>query len=112
MDFVGRQNSIDFSHGVTIYPIKKTTFTLRGHQFWRADADDALYNAGGAVVRAGSLGSSREVGYEVDLTSKYQFNRHLMGLVGYSHFFTGDFIEESGSNKDMDFVYVQGVFTF
>lgn len=112
MDFIGRQNNIDFSHGVTIHPIKKMTFTLAGHQFWRADVDDALYDAGGAVVRTGSLGSSREVGYEVDLTSKYKFNRQLVGLVGYSHFFTGDFIKESGFNKDMDFVYVQGVFTF
>lgn len=87
MDFIGRQNNIDFSHGVTIHPIKKMTFTLVGHQFWRADVDDALYDAGGKVVRTGSLGSSREVGYEVDLTSKYKFNRQLVGLVGLQPFF-------------------------
>lgn len=112
MDFIGRQNIIDFSHGATIRPIEKLTLGITGHQFWRADTDDALYNAGGAVLRAGSLGSSHEVGYEIDLTSRYQINRHLVGLVGYSHFFSGKFIEESGPEKDSDFVYMQGVFTF
>ncbi len=112
MDFVGRQNSIDFSHGIAVHPIPKMAVAVTGHKFWRATADDALYNAGGGVVRAGSLGSSRDVGYEVDLTTNYKFNRHLVGLVGYSHFFAGNFIEESGPSEDMDFVYVQGVFTF
>ena len=112
MDFVGRQNIIDFSHGVAIHPAKRMTFTVSGHKFWRADVNDALYNAGGSVVRAGALGSSRDVGYEVDLTTQYKFNRYLVGLLGYSHFFSGDFIAESGSGKDMDFIYVQGVFTF
>ncbi len=112
MDFIGRQNNIDFSHGVAVHPVPKMTVAVTGHQFWRADADDALYNAGGGVVRAGSLGASRDVGYEVDLTAKYKFDRHLVGLAGYSHFFSGDFIKESGPDKDMDFVYFQGVYTF
>lgn len=112
MDFVGRQNSVDFSHGVAVHPGKRMTVTLTGHKFWRANANDALYNAGGAVVRAGALGASRDVGYEVDLTTQYKFNRYLVGLFGYSHFFSGDFIAESGAADDMDFIYVQGVFTF
>jgi hypothetical protein len=112
MDFIGRQNSVDFSHGVSVHPVKKMTLAVTGHQFWRADTDDALYNAGGGVVRKGSLGSSHEVGYEVDLTNKYKFNRHIVGLIGYSHFFSGDFIEESGPSEDMDFIYTMGIFTF
>jgi alginate export protein len=112
MDFIGRQNNIDFSHGVAVHPVQKMTVAVTGHQFWRAEVNDALYNAGGGVLRAGAPGSSRDVGYEVDLTTRYQFNRHLKGLVGYSHFFSGTFIKESGPAKDVDFVYVQGIFTF
>ncbi|MFQ5445219.1 MAG: alginate export family protein [Nitrospinales bacterium] len=112
MDFTGRQNNVDFSHGVAIHPIKNMTFAITGHKFLRADADDALYTAGGGVLRAGSLGSSHDVGYEIDLTDKYKFNRNVIGLIGYSHFFAGNFIEESGSNDDIDFIYVMGIYTF
>ena len=47
-----------------------------------------------------------------DLAWSQSFGRHLKGLFGYSHFFAGDFIEESGSSDDMDFLYVQAQFTF
>ena len=73
---------------------------------------DALYNAGGAVVRPGSASDERFVGSELDLLVKYEFNRHLMGMFGYSHFFAGDFIEDSGADKDIDFVYASLQFTF
>ncbi|MHC5006659.1 MAG: alginate export family protein [Planctomycetota bacterium] len=112
IDAIGRQNIIDFNLGLTCSPFPKATLGLTGHFFWRADTSDALYNAGGAPVRAGSLGSSSEVGQEIDLTLKYNFDRHLVGLLGYSHFFAGDFIEESGSSDDIDFLYVQLEYTF
>ena len=53
------------------------TIEITGHQFWRADNDDALYSAAGAIFCAGSLDFSNEVGYEVDGTNKYQFNRRF-----------------------------------
>ena len=93
-------------------PLESMTVGLTGHLFWRAEDRDALYNAGGAVVRAGGLGVDDEVGAELDLTIKYRFDRHLTGLLGYSHFFAGDFIEESGVSDDIDFVYAQLQFTF
>ncbi len=112
IDIVGRQNIIDFSSGATLKPIDKMTLKLTGHLFWRADGDDALYNAGGGVVRAGALSNEREVGSEIDLLIKYAFNRHLSGMFGYSHFFAGDFIEESGSAADIDFFYLSMQLTF
>jgi hypothetical protein len=112
IDAIGRQNIVDFNLGVTGNPFPKATVGIAGHFFWRADSDDAVYNAGGVAVRAGGLGSDSEVGQEIDLTLKYRFDRHLAGLLGYSHFFAGDFIEESGSSDDIDFLYVQLEYTF
>lgn len=112
MDFVGRQNVIDLNVGVSGAPWDRLTVAATGHFFWRAETTDALYNAGGGVVRAGNLGASREVGQEIDVTFKYGFSRHLAGEIGYGHFFAGDFIDESGANSDMDFLYVQMQFTF
>lgn len=112
MDFVARQNVIDISPGVTFKPMDKLTLSATGHLFFRAESTDALYNAGGGVVRAGGLGADNEIGSEIDFILKYKFDRHLSGLLGYSHFFAGDFIEESGTSEDMDFIYAQMQYTF
>jgi len=111
-DVIGRQNIIDISPGLTFKPIDKLTARAVGHLFWRADADDALYNAGSGVVRSGLLSDEREVGAELDLLLTYKFNTHLEASVGYSRFFAGDFIKESGAHDDIDFFYSIVQFTF
>jgi len=112
IDAVGRQNNIDTSVGISCKPIKKLSVAITAHFFKRADDDDALYHAGGGVVRAGAAGSSRDVGSELDLLAEYKFNRHLLFLLGYSHFFPGDFIRETGPSDDIDFYYSAVQFTF
>ncbi|MBI5505710.1 MAG: alginate export family protein [Deltaproteobacteria bacterium] len=105
IDIVGRQNVIDLRESASCAFIAATTLKLDVHYFLRADDNDALYNAGGAVVRAGNLGSSDEIGTELDFTLKRAFGRHLSALLGYSHLFAGNFIDESGPDKDTDFGY-------
>jgi hypothetical protein len=112
IDVIGRQNIASFNLGASVQPLKNFTVSLTGYQFWRADSADALYDAGGAVVRPGAPGASLNVGQEIDLVLSYQFDRHLLGELGYSHFFAGDFIDESGPGDDIDFLYVQLEYTF
>ncbi len=112
IDTIGRQNIIDVHGGVTFMPIDRMTIGVDGHYFWRAQVEDALYNAGGVPIRAGAPGTSRNVGAELDLTLQYKFDRHLTGLLGYSHFFTSTFIEQTGPADDIDFLYVQFEYTF
>ena len=52
------------------------------------------------------------MGIELDLTARYQIDVHLVGLVGYSRFFSGSFIRNSGSARDVDFLYAQLEYTF
>ena len=54
----------------------------------------------------------RYVGAELDLLANYQITRHLLGYAGYSHFFTGAFINRSGPGRDSDFVYAALQYTF
>ncbi len=112
IDTVGRQNVIDLSAGVSAKPLEKLTVQLHGHLFWRADNDDALYNAGGGVVRPGAAANDRFVGSELDLLLEYRINRHLTASFGYSHFFPGAFIEKSGSGNGIDFIYAALEYTF
>jgi hypothetical protein len=112
IDAVGRQNAVDASTGLVLRPFPATTTTLTGHFFWRAEDEDALYSAAGAVSRAGSAGSSNWLGAELDLLVRYQFDVHTALLAGYSHFFTGDFLQESGRGRDIDFAYWILQYTF
>jgi len=112
IDAIGRQNVIDAYSGVSFSPIKKVTVALDGHYFWRADDNDALYNAGGAATRAGAPGTSNKIGAELDLTMKYKLDRHTLVLFGYSHFFPGSFIKQTGPGDDVDFLYLSVQYTF
>lgn len=112
IDTVGRQNVIDWSTGLSVQPSKKATVGLAGHLFYLADDADALYNAGGAAIRPGGVSDSHEVGAEIDLTLQYQFDRHLTGVFGYSHFFPGTMLKDSGPAQDVDFFYLMAQYTF
>jgi hypothetical protein len=52
------------------------------------------------------------VGAETDGYAAYNFTRHLLGYAGYSHVFTGDFINKPGPHKDSDFYYAAPEYTF
>ncbi len=110
IDAVGRQNIIDLSPALTLKPLDKMTVQCVGHLFWLADDSDALYNAGGAARAVGT--GSNEVGAEIDLLVKYAFDRHTTAILGYSHFFAGDYVAQSGSSGDVDFFYAILEYTF
>lgn len=74
-----------------------------GFTFSGCPTKPRLYAGFDYATGDGAAGSSRDVGTELDLTAKYKLNRHLLVLLGYSHFFPGDFIKETGPGDDVDF---------
>ncbi len=110
-DTVGRQNIIDVSVGVMIQPTERLSLRADLHNLWRASNDDALYNAGGGVVRPGTAGGS-EVGQEIDLTVTYKVTEHLEAQAGVSYLVAGDFIKDSGPDDDITFGYLQLTYSF
>ena len=112
IDYVGRQNIISPSAGLTMTPVRDLTLSLQQYFFWRASDRDALYNKSGAVLRPGTETTARYIGAEIDLLATYNFTRHLLGYAGYSHFFTGEFIRKTGPSKDSDFFYTAIQYTF
>lgn len=112
IDLVGRQNAVGLNAGASATPLPKLNVALSGHFFWLADDADALYNAGGALQRAAAPGVSRDIGAEIDLTLKYNYSRHISALLGYSHFFCGDYLNNTGRGDDVDFAYLEIEFRF
>jgi hypothetical protein len=112
IDAIARKNAVDGQIGVVLRPYPGTTASLSSHHFWRADDDDALYDASGAVSRPGSAGSSNWLGVEVDLLVRHQLDVHTALIAGYSHFFAGEFLAEAGRGRDVDFGYFILQYTF
>jgi hypothetical protein len=107
IDVIARQRILQVSPGISFTPHERMTVGVTGRFLWSDDA--ALAPAGGG--RSGAFADD-EVGTELDISIRYAFDHRTVGLVGYSHFFAGDLVEESGSGDDMDVVYAQLQYTF
>ena len=127
IDALGRQNIVDLHVGAEATVLenarwaKKLSARVDYHWFWRASDEDAIYgtSAGGgfsppaAGVLRGDLGSDETyIGSELDIVINWQIERHTHVHLGYSHFFAGTFIEDTGADDDIDFVYAMLSFTF
>jgi hypothetical protein len=109
---LGRQNLIDVHCGVDLDVTRDVTLSLAHHFFWRQNTHDAIYDLAGSIVRAGGSSSKSAIGNEFDAVINSQLQRHLWAYVGYAHFFTGPFIQDTGPSSDMDFFYAAVTFTF
>jgi hypothetical protein len=112
IDMIGRQNIIDVSAGATWKPVPKLSVTVGGHSFQADSTKDAIYNAGGGVVRGGGTYQSPQIGEEIDLTANWGVARHVAIEAGYGHLFPGEAIRQSGPSAGIDFVYCGTTFTF
>jgi hypothetical protein len=111
-DVVGRQNMQDVNFGMALNPARRWRIRLDGYSYWRASINDALYDKRGNVVLAASPGLPRKIGEEADLSVRYQLDAHTMILSGYSHFFPGAMVKQSGPHEPVDFFYSSVQFTF
>jgi hypothetical protein len=116
IDVVGRQNIVDLHPGLMLTFARGVTLRGDYHFFWRQSSEDSLYADSGAVVVAAGVSDAKYVGSELDILFSVQFDRHWSGYAGYSHFFAGDFVQQTGAvtgaDNDIDFVYGALTFTF
>jgi hypothetical protein len=127
IDALGRQNIIDVHPGIEATLLenarwaKKLSARVDYHWFWRASDEDAVYgtSAGAGfsppvagVLRGDSGSDETYIGSELDFVINWQIERHTLIHAGYSHFFAGTFIEDTGADDDIDFVYAAISFTF
>jgi hypothetical protein len=89
------------------------TIQLDGHAFWLYTNDDYWYRAN-AVTRVRALNRNADsfVGEEVDLTLAYAPWKFLKLQAGFSHFFAGDYVRQTGAASDANFGYLQATVTF
>ena len=114
LDLVGRQNMTSVNVNLSAWPVEdKVQAGMAYHTFWLTENEDALYSASGAALRRDPMGRSASgVGSELDLTINWKICPHSSVLFGYSHFWNGSFITQTGVSDDPDLFYVQYALKF
>lgn len=118
MDFVSLQNIHNVRLSSSIKPLPRLGITADYHTFFLADTHDNFYTVLGA--RRGGIATTPGTGYginpnydsyvgsELDLIVTYNLTPQSILELGFGHFFTGKYIEESLSVpgvKDANWVY-------
>ncbi|MFN0126519.1 MAG: alginate export family protein [Verrucomicrobiales bacterium] len=97
-------------------PCKNVTTRLDFHAFWLADTNDSWYRANGTTtvrpLNAAARGADNFAGTELDFVVTWQAHKHVALEAGYSRFFAGNYLSDTGASDDANFGYVQTTITF
>jgi hypothetical protein len=115
MDLFAWQNLHDLEFDVKISPLRNVTLRADYHAFWLESTDDAWYRANARTVRPltpAARAAGNYVGSEIDLLATWNVTTYLQLEGGYSHFFAGDYVKDTGPGDDADFGYLQAKLSF
>lgn len=119
MDLFAWKNIHNARIQFNITPVDKLMLQADYHAFWLADTSDAWFRANAAtpVRGVGARNTLRDragnfAGQEIDFTATYPLAKWVKLHGGYSHFFAGQYLHDTGPAADADFFYLQTVFQF
>jgi hypothetical protein len=112
-DLVGWQNMKHVRSGLDVVIAKGWSATARYSRYWLADAHDALYNGGGAVLARSPTGTAgTDVGQEIDLITSGKIRPALGFSAGIGHFITGTFLKNTTPGKPYTYPYAMLTYDF
>ncbi len=103
-DYFVLQNTISPKLRLELNPTEKLRIDTGYGGFWLA-SDSDTWPVPGRRDRLGNSGDC--VGHEWEARIRYQWTKRIELELGYSHFFQGPFVENTGPADDSDFFYVQ-----
>ena len=116
MDVFSWQNMHNVGLILKASPTKKLTVKGELQAFWLASTDDSWYRANGSTtvrpLNAAARSAGNYAGTEADLTVTYAATKWLSLEAGYSHFWAGDYLADTGAHDDADFGYLQATINF
>jgi hypothetical protein len=116
MDTTGWINMHNPQLNISVMPTPKLKLMLDYHAYWNASNDDAWYRVNGVTrvrtLNAAARNASSFRGHEIDFTASCKLNAHVGFMGGYSHFFAGNYLADTGASDDANFAYVQVQFDF
>ena len=121
MDEFSWRNIHDARLQINAKPIKKLDLEFDYHAFWLADTHDFWYRSNGySTLRTRTpdgrdvrtIGASNFAGQEIDLTATWEATKNVKVQAGYSHFFAGTYLADTGPSDDADFGYLMATISY
>jgi hypothetical protein len=103
-NLISTTNQIDCNPSVTLHFTKNLSFEMNWDFLWRESLHDGIYNNAVVLVRSGKNSAARYIGSQPQAELKWKIDRHMTLIATYAHFFTGDFLRETGPAQDVDYV--------
>lgn len=109
LDLVGWRNVHALSAQLAVFPLPWLSVHADGHVFWLDQRRDAWYAANKSPLRRDPTGvADSHLGAEVDVYVQARvWEDRLFLWAGYSHFWTGEYVRETGGSADMDWAFLQ-----
>lgn len=98
--------------GVDMQMVPSITAVVALETVWRTSRRDAVYGPGGNVIRAPGGSLARHVGDDIEGTVIWRIDRHSAFSFAVGYFFSGEFIAESGLDRNMSFATVTFFYRF
>jgi len=112
MDLFSLQNLVNYHLKLSASPLEQLSLQADAHFLFVDETADSYYNAARRAVRTSATTAvSEELGTELDFTVKYKLNRMLGFMVGYSYFFAGDYLKQTGPGDNGEFFYLECTLT-
>jgi len=112
-DLVGWQNMKHFRGALDLAVGKGWSATTRLSKYWLADAHDALYSGGGAVLARSSAGTAGTyVGQEIDVIASGKFRPSLGFSAGVGYLTPGTFLKNTTPGKPYTYPYAMLTYDF
>ena len=114
MNLVAWKNLEDYEANFSVKPSKRIKIYVDYHFLKLAEREDAWYYCTGKAQRRDATGASGStLGQEIDVRVKYDVNKYVKLMFGYSHFFPGRYVRRTaGGHHDADWFYLQTTFLF
>ena len=119
MDLYARRNINDANATFALKPTDRFSTLLWYHYFFLNSNGDGPYTVVNTPFNPGGRNGSRDLGHEIDVIGTYALTTRSEILLGYSHYFTGDYYRTSTNaagqqlfNGDADFAYSQFTLNF
>jgi hypothetical protein len=110
MDLYGRNNIEDVNLQLTMQPTKKLKLLAWYHYLFLETKSDTPYSVVNTPFNPLNAPGSADLGHEIDLLASYQLTPRQDLVLGYSHFFSGDYYDTTPGvpfTGDADFYYAQ-----
>ena len=111
MDAFAWQNLHNPAVKFSVDPSSKLKLSVDYHLFWLDDTSDGWYRANQvSIVRPITPAASNHAGSELDFTVLWRALEQVEVQAGYSHFFAGSYLSDTGAADDADFAYLMVTF--